>query len=92
VRGVIGLSVPYRPRGSTRPLPALRSLLGAGFYMVYCQEPGIADAELARDLPATSRRLLYAASGAAPPLLPVVPPGGGLLDVCPNPPSLPYAT
>jgi pimeloyl-ACP methyl ester carboxylesterase len=89
VRGVIGLSVPYRPRGSSPPLPVLRSLFGDGFYMAYFQEPGIADAELAVDLPATFRRLLYAASGQAPGLLPVVPPGGGLLDVCPEPPSLP---
>src|SRR6266705_1011666 len=89
VRGVIGLSVPYRPRGSAPPLETLRQRLGDGFYMAYFQEPGIADAELARDLPTTFRRLLYAASGEAPPLLPVVPPGGGLLDVCPEPPSLP---
>ncbi len=89
VRGVIGLSVPYRPRGSTRPLAALRAAFGDGFYMAYFQQPGVADAELAQDLPATFRRLLYAASGQAPPLLPVVPPGAGLLDVCPEPPSLP---
>lgn len=89
VRGVIGLSVPYRPRGSAPPLETLRQRLGDGFYMAYFQEPGIADAELARDLPTTFRRLLYAASGEAPPLLPVVAPGGGLLDVCPEPPSLP---
>jgi pimeloyl-ACP methyl ester carboxylesterase len=89
VRGVIGLSVPYRPRGSSPPLPALRAAFGDGFYMAYFQQPGIADAELARDLPATFRRLLYAASGQAPPMVPVVPPGGGLLDVCAEPPSLP---
>ena len=89
VRGVVGLSVPYRPRGSAPPLGTLRQRLGDGFYMAYFQAPGIADAELARDLPATFRRLLYAASGEAPPLLPVVPRGGGLLDLCPEPPSPP---
>ena len=89
VRGVIGLSVPYRPRGGTPPLTALRGAFGDGFYMLYFQAPGAADAEFARDVPATFRRLLYAASGDAPPLLPIVPPGGGMLDVCPDPPSLP---
>jgi pimeloyl-ACP methyl ester carboxylesterase len=89
VRGVVGLSVPYRPRGSAPPLGTLRQRLGDGFYMAYFQAPGTADAEFARDLPATFRRLLYAASGEAPPLVPVVPRGGGLLDICPEPPSPP---
>jgi pimeloyl-ACP methyl ester carboxylesterase len=89
VRGVIGLSVPYRPRGSTPPLAIMRGLLGEGFYMVYFQEPGRADEELARDPPATFRRVLYSASGTAPQLAPVVPPGGGFLDVCSDPAVLP---
>ncbi len=89
VRGVIGLSVPYRPRGSRPPLAAMRSLLGDGFYMVYFQEPGRADGELARDIPDTFRRVLYAASGSAPALMPVIPPGRGFLDVCPDPAVLP---
>ena len=49
VRAVIGLSVPYRPRGSSPPLPTLRALFGDGFYMAYFQQPGTADAELAAD-------------------------------------------
>ena len=89
VRGVIGLSVPYRPRGSTPPLTVLRAALGHGFYMVYFQEPGRADEELARDVPATFRKVLYGASGTAPPLVPVVQPGGGFLDLCPDPAALP---
>ena len=89
VRGVVGLSVPYFPRGSTPPITALRAMFGDGFYMVHFQQPGVADAELAADPPATFRRLLYAASGEAPPLLPLVPPGGGFLDPCPEPPALP---
>jgi pimeloyl-ACP methyl ester carboxylesterase len=47
VAGVIALSVAYRPRGSSAPIATLRSLLGESFYMVYFQEPGVADAELA---------------------------------------------
>jgi epoxide hydrolase A/B len=94
VRGVIALSVPYMPRGSAPPVPFLRAALGDGFYMVYFQQPGVADAELERDLPDTFRRVLSSASGrpgrdAGPPGVPVVPPGGGFLDLCPEPAELP---
>jgi pimeloyl-ACP methyl ester carboxylesterase len=89
VRGVIGLSVPYRPRGRAAPIAAMRAGLGDAFYMVYFQEPGVADAELARDLPGTFRKLLFSASGDGPGGLPLVPPGGGFLDICADPPALP---
>src|SRR5580700_9204840 len=89
IRGVIGLSVAYRPRGSTAPVTAMRSRIGDAFYMVYFQEPGIADAELARDLPATFRKLPFSASGDGPTGLPLVPPGGGFLDGCVDPAVLP---
>ncbi len=92
IRGVIGLSVPYRPRGSTPPVAAMRAAFGDGFYMVYFQQPGMADAELAADPAATFRRLLTATSGGAAGEsagIPVVPPGGGFLDLCPEPAALP---
>ncbi|MGH3273272.1 MAG: alpha/beta fold hydrolase [Streptosporangiaceae bacterium] len=94
VRAVIGLSVPYRPRGSTPPLAAMRAGIGDGFYMVYFQEPGVADAELDRDRAATFRRLLTSASGTGiagewPSGVPMVPPGGGFLDIMPEPDVLP---
>ena len=89
LRGVIGLSVPYRPRGSTAPIAAMRARLGDGFYMVYFQQPGVADAELASDLPGTFRKILFSASGDGPRGLPLVPPGGGFLDICVEPAVLP---
>jgi pimeloyl-ACP methyl ester carboxylesterase len=89
VRAVIGLSVPHRPRGSAAPVATMRARFGEGFYMVYFQRPGHADDEFTRDLHATFRRLLYAASGEGPGHAPVVPPGGGFLDVCPEPDKLP---
>jgi pimeloyl-ACP methyl ester carboxylesterase len=94
IRGVIGLSVPYRPRGSAPPVAALRAGIGEGFYMVYFQQPGVADAELDADRPATFRRILSSASGdgtdgPGSAGLPVVPPGGGFLDICPEPRALP---
>ncbi|HXP20893.1 MAG TPA: alpha/beta hydrolase [Streptosporangiaceae bacterium] len=90
VRGVIGLSVPYRPRGSARPVETLRAFYTDGFYICYFQAPGVADAELSRDRSATFRRLLVAASGDGPMGgTPVVPPGGEFLDLCPEPSALP---
>jgi len=94
IRGVIGLSVPYRPRGSSPPIAAMRAGIGEGFYMVYFQQPGVPEAELGQDLKATFRRVLSSASGdgtsgSGPSGLPIVPPGGGFLDICPEPASLP---
>lgn len=88
VRGVVGLSVPYLPRGSRRPTATMPS----GFYQRYFQAPGVAEAELERDARTTLRRLLYAASGdlagdAALDML--IPPGRGLLDILPEPSRLP---
>ena len=93
VRGVVGLSVPFFPRGPVSMLTAARAGLGDGFYMQYFQAPGVADAELARDVRGTIRRTLFSASGDAPrgeePGQPVVPPGGGFLDLMAEPATLP---
>ncbi len=66
-RAVIGLSVPFRPRSTTRPTEAMPRTAEAIFYQLYFQPPGVAEAELERDAGASIRRLLYAASGDAPP-------------------------
>lgn len=50
VRAVVGMSVPFLPHAPAPPLPILRRHLGVGFYMVWMQEPGVADAALARDV------------------------------------------
>ena len=90
VSGVVGLSVPYTPRGSTPPVPALRALFGDGFYICYFQQPGVAEAELSRDPQATFRRVLSSASGEVTAGgVPVIPAGGGFLDICPEPAELP---
>jgi pimeloyl-ACP methyl ester carboxylesterase len=89
VRAVVGLSVPHRPRGSRPPVGALREALGDGFYMVYFQQQKAPEAELERDRRASFRRMLFAASGEGRGTLPLIPPGGGFLDVCPEPERLP---
>jgi pimeloyl-ACP methyl ester carboxylesterase len=88
VRGVIGLSVPYRPRGSAPPIPTLRAFLGEGFYMVYFQQPGLADAELSRDPAVTFRKVLCALGGEGPAMS-LIPQGGGFLDAAAEAPELP---
>src|SRR3954452_21859568 len=60
------LSVPHRRRG--RALPT-RTLIKAGmsdYYWIYFQEPGLAEAEFARDARFTFRRILYIGSGDTP--------------------------
>ncbi len=88
VRGVIGLSVPYRPRGSAAPIATLRQSLGEGFYMVYFQQPGVADAELSRDPAVTFRTVLSSLSAEAPGMS-LISPGGGFLDAANAPAELP---
>jgi len=50
VRAVAGLSVPFVPRAPAPPIPIMRRHLGEDFYIVWFQEPGVADEALARDV------------------------------------------
>jgi pimeloyl-ACP methyl ester carboxylesterase len=65
-RGVVGLSVPFRPRGQARPTTMMPQNEDATFYQLYFQNPGVAEAEFERDPRMTIRALLYSASGDAP--------------------------
>ena len=50
VAAVVGLSVPPVPRAQVPPTQAFRAIFGDNFfYMLYFQEPGVADAELDAD-------------------------------------------
>jgi pimeloyl-ACP methyl ester carboxylesterase len=50
VRAVAGLSVPFVPRAPAAPIPIMRRHLGEDFYIVWFQQPGVADEALARDV------------------------------------------
>jgi len=99
-RAVIGLSVPFRPRGSVRPTTVMPKTADASFYMLYFQEPGVAEAELERDPRSTIRRVLYWGSGDSPrPTARVgagnvgmVPRGGTFLSGVEVPATLPWLT
>ncbi|MCO8126574.1 alpha/beta hydrolase [Acidimicrobiia bacterium EGI L10123] len=59
VMGVCGMSVPFVPRASAPPIQIFRAIFADQFfYIVYFQEPGVADAELGGDPARTMRRLL----------------------------------
>jgi pimeloyl-ACP methyl ester carboxylesterase len=96
--GVIGLSVPFRPRGAVRPTTVMPQTDDAIFYQLYFQTPGVAEAELERDTRSTIRALLYSASGDAPPRearaaatggVGMVPRQGGFLTRMVKPATLP---
>jgi pimeloyl-ACP methyl ester carboxylesterase len=66
-RAVIGLSVPFRPRGAQRPTSMMPRTEDAVFYQLYFQEPGVAEAELEQDVRRTMRDVLLRVSGDAAP-------------------------
>jgi len=90
-RAVIGLSVPYRPRGAVRPTSVMPKTDEAMFYQLHFQTPGVAEAELERDVRSTMRRLAYSGSGDALEQrnIAMVPRSGGFLAQTTDPDTLP---
>src|SRR5258708_10441790 len=62
-RGVIGLSVPFRPRPPVRPTSIMPPTEDAQFFQLYFQSPGIAEAEFERDVRLSIRSFLDSRSG-----------------------------
>ena len=92
VRGVVSLSTPFQPHSDGPHLAGLRAEAGddyENYYSVYFQRPGIADKELGQDPRATLRRLLHGASAEGYPWSPIIPEGGQVLDIWPEPSALP---
>lgn len=94
VRAVVGMSVPFIPRPPMPPIAMLRTALsGLFFYMVYFQEPGVADAELGADPARTMRRLLAGAAMSDDDTPPdpsfLADDGRGFVDRIPEPDGLP---
>lgn len=81
-RAVAGMSVPYAPPGRTDMLSSLEKAGITTFYIQYFQAPGVAEAELGRDVRDALRRVYYSASGDGPPGkgFSMLRPGHGLLD------------
>jgi pimeloyl-ACP methyl ester carboxylesterase len=101
-RAVAVLSVPYIPRGPVtgpravlRPAEAMRLLSGNHFfYQLYFLDPGVAEAELERDVRTTMHRMFYGLSGDTPPAErwhPIQPdPHSNMLGSVPDPTTLPH--
>ena len=65
-RAVVGLSVPFFPRGSTPPVASMPRTDSHEFYQLYFQQPGLAEAELSSDVRATLMRAAWHLSGDGP--------------------------
>lgn len=93
VTAVAALSVPALPRAQVPPTQAFRKIVGENFfYILYFQEPGVADAELDGDPARTMRRMMGSlrASGDQLAAMRMVAPGPeGFIDRLPEPDGLP---
>lgn len=94
VAGVVGMSVPFVPRGPLPTTQLLRQVLGdSWFYMLYFQQPGVADADLGRDPADTMTRMLagltLVGGGDADPSSALADDGRGFVERLPVPDGLP---
>lgn len=93
VAAVVGLSVPPVPRARMAPTRAFRAFFGDKFfYMLYFQEPGVADAELSADTARTMRRMmggLRAGNDPAAAMRMIQPGPEGFIERLPEPDGLP---
>ncbi|MBI2705894.1 MAG: alpha/beta hydrolase [Actinobacteria bacterium] len=94
VAGVVGMSVPFVPRPERPPLELMRSIIGDGFfYILYFQEPGVADGELGADPARTMRRMLAGLQilpdNMPDPATMFANDGRGFVDRLPEPDRLP---
>jgi pimeloyl-ACP methyl ester carboxylesterase len=68
ITAVAGLSVPYNPVSGVSFVDRMREVYADRFfYQSYFQAEGVAEAELEADIPASLRKIYFAASGDAPP-------------------------
>lgn len=93
VAGLVNMSVPHLPRGPVPPITAMRNAFGDSFfYILYFQEPGVADAELGGDPARTMRRMLAGLavrSDSPPDPSFFANDGRGFVDRMPEPERLP---
>ncbi len=93
VAGVVGMSVPFLPRSPVPPLQLMRQIFGDSFfYILYFQEPGVADAELSADAATTMRRLLAGTTSSEPGAIDpsaFANDGRGFVERFPEPAALP---
>ena len=93
VDAVTGISVPFQRRGPSPPIARMRErFAGVFFYILYFQEPGVADAELNADPSSTMRRMLSIGTATPAPsdaFAALAEDGRGFLERLPEPDRLP---
>jgi pimeloyl-ACP methyl ester carboxylesterase len=93
VAAVASLSVPPTPRAKTPPTQTWRKMFGENFfYILYFQEPGVADAELNGDPARTMRRIIGGTRPAGDHMISphmLAPGPEGFVDRLPEPDGLP---
>ena len=99
VAGVVGVNTPFFPRLPISPLAAMRATSQGNFhYILYFQEPGVAEAELERDVRRSLRGFYQSPNREAMAALRDVPigvfgpAGGGILDRLPDAPHGSFLT
>ena len=87
VTAVGALSVPFTPRAERPPLDTLKEIFkDMFFYQFYFQKPGVAEAELERDVRTSLRKFMHMAAGETDlGLLKPKPADADLLSDLPNP-------
>ena len=91
-RAVVGMSVPFSQRGPMPPTQMFKQVFQDNFfYILYFQEPGIAEAELEADPRKSLKLFMYSASADAPDstLIPTKKKGEKFLDGMEDPAELP---
>jgi len=90
-KAVVGMSVPFVPIGSSDILSYLRNAGINNFYLQYFQTPGVAEAELERDVATSIRKIHFNASGDGPKTITfgMLQSGKGILDSTVEPKTLP---
>jgi pimeloyl-ACP methyl ester carboxylesterase len=99
IERVVGVNTPFLPRMAMKPTDIMRALAHGQFhYVLYFQEPGVAEAELEGDVRRSLRGfyqaaedLLGALDQSAPPGV-FGPAGGGILDRLPDLPHGKFMT
>jgi epoxide hydrolase A/B len=95
VRGLVNMSVPFLPRAPLSPVTLFKQVFGdTFFYILYFQEPGVADANLGADPATTMRRMLAGVKVREGDTLETVgmqsaDPDAGFVERLPEPDGLP---
>jgi len=90
VTRVIGVNTPFFPRAPMKPTELMKLIAGGKFhYILYFQPPGVAEAELERDVRRSLRGFYQGASvlDKSAPMGVWGPAGGGILDRLPDRPQ-----